>query len=58
MKIVLFFHHLLFCIVYLSTADTKMYPQEVNEYKDARVKTETKALESLNLKITDSDLPF
>ena len=32
--------------------------QEVNEYKDASVKTETKALESLNLKITDSDLPF
>lgn len=32
--------------------------QEVNEYKDASVKTETNALESLNLKITDSDLPF
>ena len=29
-----------------------------NEYEDASVKTETNALESLDVKIEDSDLPF
>ncbi|MBQ6547298.1 MAG: single-stranded DNA-binding protein [Bacilli bacterium] len=32
--------------------------QETNEYKDASVKTETNALDSLDIKIEDSDLPF
>ena len=39
--------------------DTKSkVQQETNEYKDASVKTETNALESLDVKIEDSDLPF
>ncbi len=39
--------------------DTKSkVQQETNEYKDSSVKTETNALESLDLKINDSDLPF
>ena len=32
--------------------------KETNEYKDARVKKETNALDSLDIKIEDSDLPF
>lgn len=39
--------------------DTKSkVQQETNEYKDASVKTETNALESLDVKIEDDDLPF
>jgi single-strand DNA-binding protein len=39
--------------------DTKSkVQQETNEYNDSSVKTETNALESLDVKIEDSDLPF
>lgn len=39
--------------------DTKnKVQQETNEYKDSSVKTETNALESLDVKIEPSDLPF
>lgn len=39
--------------------DTKnKVQQETNEYKDSSVKTETNALESLDVKIEDDDLPF
>ena len=32
--------------------------QEANEYNESSIKTETKALESLNVNIENSDLPF
>lgn len=39
-------------------SNRKSTQQEANEFKDASVKTETNALDSLDLKIQDSDLPF
>lgn len=39
--------------------DTKSkVQQETNEYKDSSIKTETNAIETLDVKIEDSDLPF
>lgn len=34
------------------------YKKSQNEYKDSSIKTETNAIETLDVKIEDSDLPF
>lgn len=45
-------------IFYIFINDFNTVHDEANEFKDASVKTETKALDSLGIQIEDQDLPF
>lgn len=45
-------------IYYIFISEFNTIKEQANEYKDASVKTESNALESLNIEINDSDLPF
>lgn len=45
-------------IFYVFINEYTTVEQEANQYKNASIKTETKGLESINVKITDEDLPF
>ena len=45
-------------IFYIFINDFNTVHEEVNEYKQASIKTETNGLSSLNIKIEDDELPF
>ena len=45
-------------IFYIFINDFTTVKEEANEYKDASIKTNTNALNSINVSITDKDLPF
>lgn len=45
-------------IFYIFINDFNTVHDEANEFKNASIKTETKALDSLGVVIQDSDLPF
>lgn len=45
-------------IFYIFISEFNTVHEEANSYEKSSIKTETKALESLNIEIKDSDLPF
>jgi hypothetical protein len=45
-------------VFYIFISEFNTVHEEANSYKNASIKTETNALESLDLRIDDSELPF